>query len=151
MGHNPQIHLWVTNPVDKALIRIANYYVTNDQANFIPQDISPFVYNNNFYFRGSSQNEGIELWKLSDGNLGSENFQTKTITVFPNPTSGILNIQKESISACEVQIFDSIGKLMGTFKNQQQIDISNFNPGFYIMNIIDNEMNTVNNIKIIKQ
>lgn len=87
----PQTQLWVANPADNTVTRITNYYGANDQVNYLPQDISPFIYNNNLYFRASSQNEGIELWKLSDGNLDSESFQANSISIFPNPTSGIPN------------------------------------------------------------
>ena len=148
----PQTQLWVANPALNTVTRITNFNSPSDQPFNVLQNISPFVYNNNFYFRAESQGEGYELWKLSDGNLDSESFQVNSISVFPNPSTDIVNIKMDKrISNFSVEIFDTLGKRQAIFSNETQIDISQFVAGIYLLKITDLQNNIINTYKMIKQ
>jgi hypothetical protein len=63
----------------------------------------------------------------------------KNSIIYPNPTTGILNIEvTESIAIKSISIYNVEGKLIKKnkyFINSQQLDISNFKKGNYIINI----------------
>ena len=148
----PQKQLWVADPITNTATRITDYYGSNDQPNYVLENFSPFIYNNNFYFRANSINEGYELWKLSDGNLETENFKANSISAFPNPSTGIVNIKMDDrVSDFTIEIFDTIGKKWATFNNKTQIDISNLVAGIYLFKITDLQNYTTHTHKIIKQ
>lgn len=83
--------------------------------------------------------------------LSTSNFDEDKIKIYPNPTSGILNIQTDTISEFTIEIFDLIGKKIGQFKNQNQLDISNYNAGMYLIKITDLQFNKTTTQKVIKQ
>lgn len=68
--------------------------------------------------------------QVSCSNFAREN---AAITVFPNPTSGLLTVQtlEENIS---VSIYDMLGKRI-VFTQNKEIDISSFAKGMYILSI----------------
>jgi hypothetical protein len=84
----------------------------------------------------------------SNNSCGSSSAQTKcisitscsrledngdfTITVFPNPTSGILNIESNELIN-RIELFDMLGKLVMTYGSEKQIDISNLQSGLYLI------------------
>jgi ELWxxDGT repeat protein len=147
----PQEQLWVANPTDASVTRLTNYFGSNLQPQAV-REVKPIIYNNALYFRGNTNNEGDELWKLSDGLLSSNQINsTKTILVYPNPTSGILNLQNPHTSEFQIEIFDIIGKKVGQFKNQNRLDISNYNSGMYLIKITDLQFNKTTTQKVIKQ
>ncbi len=75
-----------------------------------------------------------------------------TLTIYPNPTNGILYIKGSQITS-EIFIYDILGKLMYSnrfFKNDDlfKIDISKFDKGIYIVKI--HEGNLIYENKIVK-
>jgi hypothetical protein len=83
--------------------------------------------------------------------LSTSNFDEDKIKIYPNPTSGILNIQTDNISEFNIEIFDLIGKKVGQFSNQNQLDISNYKSGIYLIKITDLQSNMTITQKVIKQ
>lgn len=81
---------------------------------------------------------------------------TDLVRIYPNPASGILNVQgkKEMRKPLKAQLYDIRGKLMNetiSYMNKFSIDISSFPAGIYIFklyNTYDVEMQIE---KIIKQ
>ena len=54
------------------------------------------------------------------------------INLNPNPTTGLLNIESnEAIK--QIEVFDMLGKLVLTYGNEKQIDLSNLNSGLYLI------------------
>lgn len=79
--------------------------------------------------------------------LAVENFTEKIISFFPNPTSGILNI--ETNKDFELELYSTTGSLLIKTKNKNSIDLSSLNNGLYILIIkIDDKILTN---KIIKE
>lgn len=147
----PQTQLWEANPTTNTVTRLTNYYGTYDLPQTILPNIAPFIYNNNFYFRAGSINEGVELWKLSDSSLSAIDFEEKTIIIYPNPTKGIINILSENATNFKTEVFDLLGKKVAQFENQNSIDISRLNQGIYIIKTTDLQTNKTNVQKIIKE
>lgn len=84
--------------------------------------------------------------------LETESFlNNNEITIYPNPTSGILTIQTEKNINFNIEIFDVMGKKIAQLQNQAIIDISNINSGMYILKMTDLETNQVISKKIIKK
>ena len=71
--------------------------------------------------------------------LGIEDFERNKIAFYPNPASNFFNIQSnEEIKL--VQIFDTSGKKVASFKNQKEnLDISNLKTGIYFTEILNVE------------
>ncbi len=60
------------------------------------------------------------------------------ISVFPNPTTGIINIESIDIEAQKVEISDITGKIILTEEiknNKKELNISNLQNGIYLINI----------------
>lgn len=84
--------------------------------------------------------------------LETESFlNNNEITIYPNPTSGMLTIQTERNINFNIEIFDIMGKKIAQLQNQAIIDISNINSGMYILKMTDLETNQVISKKIIKK
>jgi len=83
--------------------------------------------------------------------VGINNINAINVTVYPNPTSGILTI--ENAEGFNITITDVNGRTIytqpATRNSQLAIDISNHANGMYFIQFTDN--NTVSTIKIIKK
>ncbi len=70
---------------------------------------------------------------------GIENGQNqKSIKVFPNPVNEILNIDIENNTGSKIEVFNICGQSVFSKENiylTEQIDVSNFNSGIYIIEI----------------
>lgn len=60
--------------------------------------------------------------------------------LYPNPTSGSVSFQGNSIDLTKVTVYDATGRLVHTFVNRE-IDFSSFNEGIYLV-----KMETTNQI-----
>jgi len=70
------------------------------------------------------------------------------LSVYPNPVKSILNIQpKESISS--VNVYNTVGQLVITSKDAQQLDFSSLEKGIYFVRILDKKGNETTK-KVIK-
>lgn len=66
--------------------------------------------------------------------LGRDEFTKVQLSIYPNPVSDYLNISSEE-EVIDVVIYDVNGRTLNTRINNNQIDVSNFAKGFYIINI----------------
>lgn len=62
--------------------------------------------------------------------LSTNEVESNRITVYPNPVKTILKFTE---TMKEVQIFDLNGRLLSTFKNSSEIDLSEYSKGTYIL------------------
>ncbi len=85
----------------------------------------------------------------------SERLAKKTVTIYPNPTQGILKVAVkgwEDTDACEYLIYNQSGQLLKTasaISPITEIDLSTHKNGIYIMSIVIN--GTESSWKIIKE
>lgn len=88
---------------------------------------------------GNSPVDGSGVVGVNDLNRGIP-FQ-----VYPNPTSGILNIQfEEAMGEMEIRIFNNVGQLIRTFEmdlatSRNTIDISELSSGIYSVEVLTSE------------
>ncbi len=72
---------------------------------------------------------------LSIGNITVEGF-----VIYPNPTSGILNI-KHPFPVESVTIYNQLGQRVLWFSSEASIDLSNLDSGLYFIEIVDDQQN----------
>jgi uncharacterized repeat protein (TIGR01451 family) len=86
--------------------------------------------------------------------LESESFVTDEFSVYPNPTTSILNIlSKFNNTISEVNIYDLLGKQLLNKKmavSTTEIDMTNYSPGLYLLEVVS-ENNQKSIHKIIKK
>ena len=86
--------------------------------------------------------------------LESESFVTDVFSVYPNPTTSILNIlSKFNNTISEVNIYDLLGKQLLNKKmavSTTEIDMTNYSPGLYLLEVVS-ENNQKSIHKIIKK
>lgn len=79
---------------------------------------------------------------------GIDEITSSAVVVYPNPTSGILNVESDEVMT--VEVFNLLGKIVLTTK-QRQIDLRNYKNGIYLLKVKDLKGNTVRQDRIIKQ
>lgn len=84
--------------------------------------------------------------------LSNESFNLEAITIYPNPSNDIVNIQvgKNENKMKSIEIADILGKKVFESKFENKINISNLNQGVYFITLISNE-NEKFTKKIIKE
>ena len=79
------------------------------------------------------------------------------VTLFPNPSSGIinLNIESKETSLFKVDIIDALGKLVFqkeiTANAIETINLENYRSAMYYVTVSNTELNYIKSFKIIKQ
>jgi hypothetical protein len=81
---------------------------------------------------------------LEDINLGNEN----SISLFPNPVSGMLLIKSRSIIK-NLEVFNLLGQKVMVRENTNSLNVNKLNPGAYVLKIVD-ENDAVSTKKFIK-
>ena len=75
----------------------------------------------------------------SDVALSTEEFNQKTLTVYPNPSTGIFNINSnENIENASIKVFDLNGRMIHQSKkntDNKVLDLTHSQNGIYILNI----------------
>jgi hypothetical protein len=64
------------------------------------------------------------------------------VVLYPNPADEIIFINSDK-NISEIIIFDAIGRIVATYYNAQQINISNLPEGFYNINIKLEDKNVI--------
>lgn len=69
--------------------------------------------------------------------IKAESNKLSALTVFPNPTTGNIELDFNGYTADEftVSVFDNLGKLVLTSKNETKVDLSALNSGLYILTV----------------
>ncbi len=69
--------------------------------------------------------------------IRSESNKLNSLMVFPNPTTGAIEIDLNGYTSDEftVSIFDNMGKLVLTSSNETKLDLSNLSNGLYILTV----------------
>ena len=76
-------------------------------------------------------------------NSGVEAHERSGVTVYPNPTNGVVNISGTAFT--EVQLFDAYGKLLGSWPAESetmQLDLSRHAAGVYIFKVLGDDGTT---------
>lgn len=115
--------------------------VTGNANNFLSYnvEISPFngysdeIDNIRIYNRALSDADVLTLFNENTV-LSTDQFQNfdADISIFPNPTSNVLNIDANNLQIENVQIFDMLGKQIINSTNTE-INVSNLKTGIYLL------------------
>jgi hypothetical protein len=76
--------------------------------------------------------------------IGIEEISSGKLTVFPNPTSGILKVNQQNVK--RILIFNQIGKIMFENKETSEIDLNKFPKGIYFIKVITEQEEIVEKI-----
>lgn len=96
----------------------------------------PATTNNKLFFVANDGITGNELWSLTDGMAGFKEIKLdKSLSVFPNPTSGELNIKSNSNNNSKLEIVNCLGQTVLTQNYSDNIDVSRLVPGYYFIRI----------------
>lgn len=82
-----------------------------------------------------SPNQTLSI--VEGSTLSSEEFEQNDFVVYPNPTSGIVNIKSKKNQDYSLMIFDAIGRKVYSQKYKNllnSINISNLSKGIYFFN-----------------
>jgi|SRR5690625_12428 len=135
---------WTGSPL------IIHWYA--DAEGVVELDPSTLVELNQTYYV-SQQIQGCfesELTSVSINELGVNGFDKNNIHIYPNPTSGILNIAGGT-GLKSYQLYDLQGRLIQAAElTQPQIDLSKIEKGLYFLQI-ENQQGIVKNLKVIKK
>ena len=72
----------------------------------------------------------VEITDISE----SQNVAAK---IYPNPTTDFINIEGMEVET--IQVFNSLGQLVGNVENSRTVDVRNYLSGIYMM-VINDEM-----------
>src|SRR5690606_23005738 len=98
----------------------------------VPYDESKILWNG---YKGNNTRDGLLVEEII---MGTEDMTQNPISVYPNPSSGILNIQlKEEVSDFKINIFDLNGRNVFTQKDTVSKSLRTYNlshlpPGTYV-------------------
>jgi uncharacterized protein (TIGR02145 family) len=96
----------------------------------------------------SPSQSGFSVRFVRDTSTAStENNQSNTITIYPNPTTSILTIKGNK--AFDIKVYDMTGRKIMTHTGNT-IDMSNLSPATYIIKAVDNSNNEEFTYKVIK-
>ena len=74
------------------------------------------------------------------GTVSTEQFFTENFSLYPNPTSDVLNISsKNGLEIKEIKITDLSGRIVRTLNNVSTINVSDLSAGTYLIDITTNE------------
>ena len=85
---------------------------------------------------------------ISDELLSVTEIGNKSISLYPNPANDFVRI--EGAEAAEVQIFNTLGQSVKTFYNTNNLSISDFPEGVYLLRITSTDGNTFTNRLVIR-
>jgi len=83
-------------------------------------------------------NSGITTLDPFPNNLSTQSFLDFDLNIYPNPASTTLNIEG-NFGDLNVELYDITGKLITT-SNKNQLDVSSFNKGVYLLRISSPEI-----------
>lgn len=69
-------------------------------------------------------------------------------TVFPNPTDGVLNIQKQDLSLSNIELLSLTGQklIVRQFREFEQLNLSDLAPGTYLLHLYDGQYSRIEKI-----
>ncbi len=102
-----------------------------------------------FKFTYTNIHQGVRIDNVKWTTLASTpKFDTSKVTVYPNPTSGIFNIDSE-LNIAKIEVFNSTGQKVLTTANKE-INLQNAANGLYFVTVTTNE-GTQGTYKLIKK
>ncbi|MCE9538415.1 MAG: T9SS type A sorting domain-containing protein [Bacteroidetes bacterium] len=140
--------LWKTDGTEVGTALVADLYPGADGSS--PFDFT--VFNGNLFFRAESESEGVELWScvavtssISDVELSNN------ISVYPNPSNGILTIELAELQETELTLYNILGELVfhkTIHEKHNTINLPDLRNGLYTIHL-KNDKGTTTTTKLI--
>ena len=137
-----------TAPANFTIITAAPYVTTPSTAQWVEYTYNlDASYNSQTIYIGincvSNDQFGfaIDDFKVTTtGTVSSEQFFTENFTMYPNPTTDVLNISsKNGLIVSEIRITDMTGKVVKVQKDASTINVSDLSSGTYLIDITTKE------------
>ncbi|MFD0779098.1 ELWxxDGT repeat protein [Flavobacterium myungsuense] len=108
------------------------------------------VNNSTLFFSSINGGFGEELWKFDVTLRINENYKNDLgITVYPNPSKGIINLELTDLKEAELSIYNVAGQKVLTKKineKKSRLDLNTLDNGIYFLNFKNNDGTTVKKI-----
>ncbi|MFI0427517.1 MAG: choice-of-anchor tandem repeat GloVer-containing protein [Flavobacterium sp.] len=102
---------------------------------------------------GGENGNGV-IFKFSPQNLDNTEFNILSdITIYPNPSNGLIKIETQSITKLQIEVYNILGELITqqfSLNQQTIIDLTNYSAGVYIVKIHYNDNKIVHEKIVIK-
>ena len=109
-------------------------FISNCGIDFLDYNVpNGFLVHVRAVYDGQIESTFTETAEVYAPALRNDEFNSKKVLLFPNPTKGILNI--ENINMEEIVVYEISGKELLKFSPKKQIDISCLSKGFYIIKL----------------
>ncbi|WP_220763725.1 T9SS type A sorting domain-containing protein [Flavobacterium sp. UMI-01] len=95
--------------------------------------------------QGATQTQRFNINVSNSATLSTPSVELNAVGVYPNPTTGNLTLDSNELIN-GIEVYDLLGKNVKTFKNTNEINISDLNNGTYILKTDNGKI-----AKIIKQ
>ena len=89
------------------------------------------------YNPGGTESNYTETAFAQNNLLNTNTFEKSEVILYPNPTSGIINIRNENFN--KILIYDNSGKQIKEFEPKSQIDLSDILKGIYLIKLISDK------------
>jgi ELWxxDGT repeat protein len=140
--NNQNRELWKSDGSEAGTVLLQDINPSTEQYGNGSNPQNFYVGNNILYFSADNGMIGSELWKLDQASLSleKENLKQPTwVNLYPNPSSGVLNINVENQQIESVKIFNLTGKevmqLSAKSKLTETINISQLSSGVYLIQL----------------
>lgn len=88
------------------------------------------------YLKRQFQLRRCETPSFLTSGISGFNFNSKTFSVYPNPTTGLINIDLQDLmTEFEIVLYNSIGQIIKKNQNQKFIDLKELSNGIYYISI----------------
>jgi hypothetical protein len=102
-----------------------------------------FAYSGHLYFSPPAPPPPVSLAEL--------NAVAEKLSLFPNPTNGKIQLMNEgNLPVRKVEVYSSEGKLLQSFKDTEQMNIEQNNPGLYFIEIYCGEISVKKKLSLVK-
>ncbi len=94
---------------------------------------------------------GTDVFLVKFSQTLTSNIETNELSniySYPNPTTGILNLK--GVSNEQILIYNNLGELILKSQSKSGIDLSSYNSGIYLLQIIDRSGKSIHTSKILK-
>lgn len=126
------------------------------QLDDVVQDIDDIVVLNGvLYFEGEdasgTETTGNELFSYALDPLATsvttDSYNTNSISLYPNPTTGVIHINGLEQSSVDYQVYDISGRMVQSGYTNNQITL-NVQPGIFIVKILDGNKISTNKVQV---
>lgn len=139
VGLNQLTSLNVANGNNTKFIAMLAYFNPNLTCIQVDSIASTSTWTNHNFDSRSKYSENCS------GTMAVSDINKKQIMLSPNPTAGMVKLSEKA----DVQVFDTSGRLIGSYKNVESVDLSNQKQGVYILKL--NNANGTQSTKVIKK